>query len=571
MTTPVVESPNIGFADGKTTDNNLLTYLEQHRREFPDRTALQWVSNQTLDQWDRSYGSDLEHDTISFGRLHELICRTAGGLQQLGIEKGDRVIIFLPMSVQLYQSMLAVMQNGAIAVFLESWARRKHLGTSIEEVDPKAMISVDRAFELGQGIPEIDEIPLKISALASDDHPDRIALSSLQDHSPRGDLEPVRGDHTALVTYSTGSSGRPKGANRTHRFLSGQHCALDRCIPYRDSDVDLPAFPVFSLNNLAAGVNTVIPAIDVGSPTPDDPLILATQLRTCSATCSTLSPSMLRGVAGFCAQEDIELDNLRRVVTGGAPITNEDLRGFKQIAPQTDIWVLYGSTEVEPIAHIEANDLLDPEHLPTDRDFGVNVGHFVDDLDYKFIRIHPGDIELDDGRWHGWEVDDGEVGEIVVAGPHVCKSYYNNPEATQKTKIVDGDNTVWHRTGDLGYCDQHGRVWLVGRVHNAIRRGDEWVFPVQAEIVLKNLSFTDRVAFLGIPDDELGEATYAAVSLSENTNDAENYEDEIHIALDADDIPVDEVVIMDDIPMDPRHQSKVEYDQLRQHILDGHE
>ena len=560
------ETTDIGFFPGKSPDNNLLGYLEHHRRQFPDRTALQWVSHSTLDNWDRNYHSDLDHDAITFAQLHERIRRTAGGLQQLGIEKGDCVIIFVPMSVPLYQSMLAVMQNGAIAVFLESWARRKHLGTSIEEVDPKAMISVERAFELGRGIPEIADIPLKITAFGGKESDDHIPLSELQTHAPRTDIEPVRGDHTALITYSTGSSGRPKGANRTHRFLSGQHRALDRVIPYRETDVDLPAFPVFSLNNLASGVSTVIPAIDVGSPTPDDPKILATQLRTCDASCTTLSPSMLRGVAAFCADEEIELDGLRRVVTGGAPITNDDLRAFKQIAPDADIWVLYGSTEVEPIAHIEADDLLDPEHPPTEDDFGVNVGHFVDDLKYKFIRIEPGDIELTDGSWDEWEVDDGDVGEIIVAGDHVCKSYYNNPEATRTTKIHDDDGEIWHRTGDLGYQDRHGRVWLVGRVHNAIRRGDQWIFPVQAEIALKSLSCTDRVAFLGIPDDERGEKTYAAVSLGDDT-EREEARRQIRSALDGENIPVDGVVIMDDIPMDPRHQSKVQYDEVRDEIV----
>lgn len=570
MTTPVVESHETGFFPGETADNNLLSYLESHRRQFPDRTALKWVPERELDGWDRDYHTDLAHDEIAYRDFHELVTRTAGGLRELGIEKGDCVIIFLPMSVQLYQSMLAVMQNGAIAVFLESWARRKHLGTSIEEVDPKAMISVDRAFELGLQVDEIAEIPLKISADGGGEDSPLIPLADVQTHEPRQDLEPVTGDHTALITYSTGSSGRPKGANRTHRFLSGQHRALDQCIPYRDDDIDLPAFPVFSLNNLAAGVSTVIPAIDVGSPTPDDPIILATQMRSCRTTCATLSPSMLRGVAEYCSKEDIEMSGLRRVVTGGAPITNDDLRGFKAIAPEAEIWVLYGSTEVEPIAHIEADDLLDPTHPPTEDDFGVNVGHFAEELDYKFIRIHPDNIELDDGTWEGWEVDDGEVGEIIVSGPHVCKSYYNNPKATRETKIIDDDGAVWHRTGDLGYLDDHGRVWLVGRVHNAIRRGDEWVFPVQAEIALKGLSFTDRVAFLGIPDDELGEKTYAAISLVDGADKAdEHYREETRAILETDEIPVDGVEVMDDIPMDPRHQSKVEYDKLREQIVDG--
>ena len=556
----------IGFSTGESPANNLLIYLESHRRRFPEKTALKWISQQTLDEWDHTVATPLEHETMTYAGLHDRIRRTAGGLQQLGIEKGDRVVIFLPMSPPLYQSLLAVLQNGAIAVFLESWARRSQLATSIRQVDPKAIISVERAFELGRQIPAVAQIPLKISADATGDT-DRIPLAELQESAPRRRLEPVRGDHTALVTYSTGSSGQPKGANRTHRFLAGQHRALDRVIPYRDDDVDLPAFPVFSLNNLAGGTTTTIPAIDVGSPTDDDPLILTNQLVHGAVRCTTLSPSMLRAVADCCADQDIELGDLRRVVTGGAPITNDDLQSFKAIAPNAEIRVLYGSTEVEPIAHITADELLDPADDPTQDDAGVNVGHVVDDLDYKFVRIHHGNIDLRDGGWANWEVDDGEIGEIVVAGDHVCKSYYNNAEATRKTKIVDADGTVWHRTGDLGRQDRQGCVWLVGRVHNAIRRGDEWVFPVQAEVALKQLEFTDRAAFLGIPDDELGERSCAAVTLHPDAPAHRECKRRIYTALQIRDIPVDQVVIVDDIPMDPRHNSKVEYDKLRDQIL----
>lgn len=562
MSSPPEQTRDIGFQPGRSARNNLITYLEEHRRRFPDRTALQWVSDEAMDDWDRTYEDDLEHDSITFEQLHDRICRTARGLSELGIEKGDRVVIFVPMSVQLYQSMLAVLQNGAIAVFLEGWARRQHLAESVGELNPKAMISVERAFQFAGQIPQVDEIPHKINAFEKTDK----SLAQLATAEPRRDAEPVEGDETALITFTTGSSGRPKGANRTHRFLSGQHRALHRCIPYKEEDVDLPAFPVFSLNNLASGVNTVIPAVDVGSPTEEDPKILATQLRTCGATCSTLSPSMLRGVAGFCDEQDIELDGLRRVVTGGAPITNDDLRGFKAIAPSADIQVLYGSTEAEPIAHVEADELLDPEHPPTDDDFGVNVGDFSQELKAKFIRISKDPIDLSDGSWADWEVEDGEVGEVVVAGPHVCESYYNNPEATRETKIRDADGEVWHRTSDLGYLDEHDRVWLVGRIHNAIRRGDEWLFPVQAEIALKAVEGTDLVAFLGLPDDELGERTCAAVSLEEGA-DADEVADRARQALEDEGIEVDEVVVREDIPMDPRHHSKVQYDELREQIL----
>jgi len=276
---------------------------------------------------------------------------------------------------------------------------------------------------------------------------------------------------------------------------------------------------------------------------------------------------MLVEIARYCAKENIQLPFLRRVVTGGAPISNDDLRAFKKIAPNTEIWVLYGSTEVEPIAHIEANEILHQENAEEKE--GVNVGHFAEGLAVKFLKINRGNIEFKNStQWKDLEVNEGDVGEIAVSGLHVCKSYYNYPEATKTTKVIDSTGAVWHRTGDLGYQDEKGQLWLVGRVHNAIQRNDRWLFPVKAEIVLKRLAFAHRVAFLGIPDTTLGERTVAVVAPHQKDvlKNAAPYVHQIREALGREGIPVDEIHLVESIPMDPRHHSKVEYAVLREQL-----
>jgi len=554
----------IGFVSGKAIQNNCIYYLEQHVKNFPNRAALRWVTPEAMSSWGKTYSSNLQHTDISISDFYEKVQRTASGLKALGIKKGDCVIIFLPMSVELYQSMFAVMQIGAVSVFLDSWARRTHLGASADIVQPKAMISFEKAFGFCGDVPEISKIPTKICAFK---HSGKFtaSLDELAKSDRLTTLEAVEGEDTALITFTTGSSGKPKGANRTHQFLSSQHIALDATIPYTEKDCDLPAFPIFSLNNLASGVSTVIPAVDIGAPTPQDPLILATQMRSCNTSCCTLSPSMLVETAKYCIKEGIQMDFLRRVVTGGAPISNDDLRSFKSIAPNAEIWVLYGSTEVEPIAHMEAEEILKGAEGQ-----GVKVGHFAEGLEYKFLKINKNDITwTPQTRWEDLESPSGEVGEIIVAGGHVCKGYYNDEEATARAKIRDDQGRVWHRTGDLGYQDKTGSLWIVGRVHNAIQRKDRWLFPVGAEIILKRLPFAKRVAFLGIPHKELTEKTYAIVA--PNTSDMLKnqgpYLHQIKEALEREGFPVDEALLMDDVPMDPRHHSKVEYGTLREEIL----
>lgn len=561
----------IGYHPGSDERNNVIGYMEKHLREFPDRIALTWANREALQKWDGNPHTPIAHDKITFAQFATRINSFARGLLDIGIQKGDRVIIFLPMSLDMYTAMFAVQRIGAIAVFLDSWARSHHLGASAECVNPKAMISFKMAFDLVDQVPEFKSMPIRILYGPGDKFTHRFEELLKKDASP---VAAVESEFTALITFTTGSTGKPKGANRTHRFLSAQHHALSHVIPYTEKDKDMPAFPIFSLNNLASGVTTVLPALDLAAPSDRDPAILANQIINENINCTTLSPSMLVGLAKFCKEKGIQLTKLRRVVTGGAPISKDDVKAFYDIAPQTDLWILYGSTEAEPMAHIEGRDML-KESAITDEEIieeGVNVGHISEDIDYKFIRIKDGPVELQNGDWSKVELPQGEVGEFICTGDHVCRDYYNNPDAFKTTKIMDAQNRVWHRTGDLAYIDKNKDLWIVGRVNNAIERAGKYFFPVRAEVLLKRMEFTYRCAFLGVDHKDLGQATYACIELkAEISKDGFDYEaakKEIRRVFDKNKIPVDEIKFVHKIPMDPRHHSKVEYKVLRDQLKD---
>lgn len=554
----------IGYYSGEQERNNVITYMEKHVDQHPDKVALRWATPQALQSWDGDIRKPIPHEQISFKQLESRIAHVAQGLLEIGIQKGDRVIIFLPMSLDMYVSMFAVQRIGAIAVFLDSWARSHHLGASAECVSPKAMISFDMAFKLVDQVPEFSSMPLRILYGPGDKFTHKFEDLIRQSRSK---ITAVESEYTALITFTTGSTGKPKGANRTHRFLSAQHHALSHVIPYTQNDIDMPAFPIFSLNSLATGVSTLLPAVNLAAPSPRDPALLACQIINEKVTCTTLSPSMLVGLAKFCLEKNIQLTGLRRVVTGGAPISQDDVKAFYKIAPQVDLWILYGSTEAEPMAHIEGRQMIrdskisDPEIVES----GVNVGEISEDIDYKFIKIINGPISFN--GWENIEVPEGEVGEFICTGDHVCRDYYNNTDAFASTKILDEANRVWHRTGDLAYIDQKNNLWIVGRVNNAIERKSKYYFPVQAEVLLKRMTFTHRCAFLGLPNDELGQATVAAIELSKelelSTFDFNSAKKEIHRIFSKNKIPVDHIKFVKEIPMDPRHHSKVEYAVLR--------
>lgn len=559
-----------GYQEGEHQLNNVASFLYHHLNKNPDLDILTWVHPKRLEYWDKDLNSPLPHDAINVKNLDMVVGRIAQGLKEMGLKKDDKVIIFIPMSLYLYSAMFAVQKLGAVAVFLDSWARRDQMGVAVDVVKPKAIISVEMAFDYLKNVKEIRDIPLKVVA-GPHEKSYTETLENLMATDGYAASEAVEKEQTALITFTTGSSGTPKGADRSHRFLAAQHYALNRHLPYQKGDADLPAFPIFSLNNLAAGVKTVIPAFDVGSPKAEDAVLLLKQFKETNTTATTLSPSLLRTLYHYCQKEGITLPEIKRIVTGGAPVSRDDIVASKEIAPNAEILVLYGSTEVEPMAHIEAKDMLAQKTGEEDPKFvanGVNVGKFDSGLEVKYIKIINDPIEItNDDQWADIEVPQGEVGEIIVSGEHVCQKYFNNEEATKKTKIKDNRGRVWHRTGDLGRTDEHGDLWLVGRVHNAINRKGTYQFPVRAEFVMKKCDDINKAAYLGLPDEKLGEKTVAVYSVKEDCGKAKDIvRKEIEDLLQYNDIICDHIQEVEDIPMDPRHHSKVEYEVLKKSL-----
>ncbi len=560
----------LGYYSGKHENNNVGSFLKDHLEKFPHRNILSWVNPQDIKNWSGDLSTPLPHQSVKVAELDHLVSVLSYEFNGLGIKEQDRVILFLPMSLYMYAAMFALQKMGAIPTFLDSWARRDQMGVSAKVAAPTAMISADRAFMYLADVPEISQIAIKIVAgEITSQIKYQARLEELLQKKSKAPISPVEKEHTALITFTTGSSGTPKGADRSHRFLAAQHYALNRHLPYNPGDKDLPVFPIFSLNNLAAGVETIIPAIDVGQPAPTDALVLYAQMKSAGVTCTTLSPSLFNSLSSFCIEKNLNLNFLRRIVTGGAPISKDDVKQMKSIAPNAEILVLYGSTEVEPMAHIEAVEMLSEQSDPDSEivEAGVNVGHLDSGLSYKFIHINKDALYVNkEDDWNSLEVPKGQVGELIVAGEHVCEKYFNNEEAFFRAKIRDHKGVVWHRTGDLGLLDRHANLWIVGRVHNAIKRDHQYFFPVRAEIIIKKFPFTKRAAFLGIEDQKLGEKTYAVFSSDDSTLDVEMAKKEIKRVLEKNKFVVDEVVYVEDIPMDPRHHSKVEYEVLKKSL-----
>jgi acyl-CoA synthetase (AMP-forming)/AMP-acid ligase II len=502
----------------------------------------------------------MKDGSISFAGLRERADRASAGLRRQGLRPGDRAIVMIPMSIDLYVGMLALLDLGAIAVFVDPWIGWRQIAAFAAFAEPRAYLGVPRSHVLRLFSGRLRSIPVTVTTGGRlGPIPARRTLAETEEPPGDGEVHPVQLDDPALITFTSGSSGEPKGANRTHGFLLAQHRALAAEFPSREGDVDMPIFPVFALNNLAVGVPSVVPAMDFRHVDRVDAAAVLGQMRAHGVTTCTASPPFFDRIAAQVEKTGTP-PSLRRILTGGAPVSDAQLAAWRKALPDTEILVAYGSTEAEPVAHLSADERLAAVSDVRPDSPGYCAGRPIERVRAKVIRIHPGPIEV--GDWKDWELPLGEIGELVVTGEHVCRDYYRNPKAVKENKIAGPAGSIWHRMGDTGYFDGQGRFWIAGRVHSTIHRGSEPVHPQLVEqAACKEDPRIRRAAAVGLPDLKLGER----VVLVLETGAGEELKADVERRLVAAGQPVDEIrLTTEPLPVDPRHNSKIDYGKLRE-------
>lgn len=400
----------------KSLNPNIAARLGERAARHPDRFAIVEYRRQRLRR-------------VTFGELAERTAALAAGLRGRGVTAGERVLLFVPMSIDLYTALQACFHLGAAAVFVDAWADRERLDAAVALAQPKAFVGTPKAHLLRLTSPAVRRVPIRIMAGTPPFSLQRYARSSACTAPVQ-----VPAAAPALITLTTGSTGKPKAAARSHAFLWAQHEVLAEHLGLTEADIDMPALPIFVLNNLALGVTSVLPDFDARRPAEIDPAIIYRQLVAEGVTTSSGSPAFYERLAGWCAANGQRLP-LRALFTGGAPVLPPLARLLADTLAGT-AHVVYGSTEAEPIASIETREMLAAmaarESEP--QCGGICVGRPVDQVDLRLLRPCDGPIALGEDGWAPWEAPAGEVGEVTVTGEHVLAGYLNNPEADARTR-----------------------------------------------------------------------------------------------------------------------------------------
>ncbi len=534
----------------------------RHAQTRPQHTALVYPDA-------RGYGR------LTYGELAARVAATAQGLRARGVTPGDRVVVLVPMSPELYVVLLAVAALGAVAVFVEPASTPREIARVVRVARPRAFVGIAKAHVLRLIDRHVARVPIVVlvgSPLLAR-AAGAVSLADLEAAGAGAPLPRAAGapDDPALLTFSSGSTGTPKGATRSNAFLAAQHAAIERLVarPAGAEDVHMSAFAIVLLSALSGGMTAVIPRIGRGGVNDVDGNDLAAAIDQLGVNVVSGSPAFLAPIIDAARRRRRPLSGVRRVVTGGAPVPVSLCEAAEGALPAGELLVVYGSTEAEPIATIEAAAVRAHTAESTRAGAGLCVGTPDPHLELVLLRPTDGPLAVGPGGIAALQVADGEVGEVTVTGDHVNERYYRNPEAERATKLVDESGRVWHRTGDAAYRDIHGRLWIVGRTADVVSAGDRTYHPAAVEAAAQVLPFVDRAALIQsgdgavvlvvqpVPLRSFGAVAHRALSTPASRKEA------VRVALERAGVIVDRVELTRALPVDPRHRAKLDYPAIR--------
>ena len=442
---------------------NLARALTETAERFGDRTALK-----------------LDDVEMTYAQLDEATSRFAGLLESKGFEHGDRVGIMLPNVPYFAIAYYGTLRAGGVVVPMNVLLKGRE--TTFYLTDPAAKLVVAWGDFLDAAQTGADEAGAEVIPVKPGEFEKLLGGAE-----PDTSLAEVDGSDTAVILYTSGTTGKPKGAELTHdNMYSNCSISADTLAEISEEDTLLGALPLFHSFGQTCSLNaaiykgarlTMIPRFD--------PVKALEIIERDDVTLFQGVPTMFNGM--LQAESDADVSCLRLCMSGGSAMPEQVMRSFEE---RFECKVLegYGLSETSPVASF---------NHPQKENKPGSIGTPIEGVEMKLID--------DDGK----EVDDGEIGEIAIRGHNIMKGYYNREDATKESIDSDG----WFKSGDMAKKDDDGYYFIVDRKKELIIRGGYNVYPREVEEVLYEHPAIAEVAVIGIPDDNLGEEVGAAVVL----------------------------------------------------------
>ena len=417
---------------------------------------------------------------FSFRQLNEECDRYAHGLSNMGIRRGDRVLLLVHPGVELIAVVFALVKMGAVPVLIDPGMGRRAFLQCVAETEPKAMIGLPVAHLLRKLVPKpFANIEHSVVVGGPAIFAGLLADASLEHLRAQGcppfPVAETTTESEAAVAFTSGSTGIPKGVVYHHGMFKAQIELLRTTIGIEPGEVDLALLYVFALFNPALGVTTVIPDMDPTKSAEVDPAKVVEAIQTYGVTNAFGSPTIWKRVVPYCQERGIRLPSIRRVLMAGAPVPPDLIDALQTdvLSDRAKVLTPFGATEAMPLTSINGHEIADETATMTEAGHGMCVGTPLPGITMRIIKITDDPI----AEWdEHLAVPQGEIGEIAVKGPVVTRSYLNRPDQTARAKIREGAE-IWHRMGDLGYFDAQGRLWVCGRKSHRVTNCRWHAFP----------------------------------------------------------------------------------------------
>jgi fatty-acyl-CoA synthase len=454
--------------------HNWTNQLARHALMQPDATALRFLGR-----------------TTTWRELDRRVTALAGALGRRGVGFGDRVLILMLNRTEFIETVLAANLLGAIAVPVNFRMTPPEIAFLVGDCEARVVVTEPVLAGVATAVRGLDPTLATVIVAGGASEDELVGYDDLLDEAG-GPPEPVDipNDSPALIMYTSGTTGRPKGAVLTHGNIAGQAMTnLFTVSPDINGDIGFIGVPLFHI----AGVGNIVSGLLLGLPTvlyplgAFDPGALLDVLEAEGVTAIFLVPAQWQAV---CAAQKANPRRLRlRVLSwGAAPASDRVLRDMAETFPGTQILAAFGQTEMSPVTCM----LLSGDAI---RKLG-SVGKVIPTVAARVVDDDMNDVPV------------GQVGEIVYRAPTLMAGYWNNPKATGEA-FAGG----WFHSGDLVRQDEEGYVWVVDRKKDMIISGGENIYCAEVENALAGHPAIAEVAVIGRPHQKWGEVPVAIVAL----------------------------------------------------------
>lgn len=463
--------------------------IEKTANRFGDKTAL--IFN---DQ------------TVTFNELKTKVFQTANLLRSLGISKGNKVAIYLPNGLEYVYSYLACFCLGAVGVPLDFMLKDEELVSCLDHSETNLIIAQNRKgidlLEIKKQVPSLGRIVLVQSDLDGCDSFADLLSGADSNFKPVD----IKDSDPALIMYTSGTTGQPKGILLNARHLQGSPQAMEYFVDLTDKDIKLAAIPFSHIGGFIYIQNCINFGITLVIMERFNPFEFLEKVNRYKVTCFHIVPPMYNAILTLKEIERFDLSSLRWVVVFGAPSSPEILQRFNKYCPNAKLLNGWGMTETTPPNTV----------TPLNSHNIESVGKPAPNCKIKIINDNDQEVET------------GGIGEIVISGWIVMDEYYKDPQETARVK-----RNGWLHTGDLGRFDQDGFLYIVGRKKEMIKVGGQIVYAPEVEAAFYKHTDVSEAAVIGVHDQLKGEAVKAFVVLktgSETTVEDLRYFARQHLA-----------------------------------------